>query len=61
MSDDDPLLLPFRQGIRKLGIGPTKAYELVNAGILETVTIGNRRFVTPESLRRIAEHGDRAA
>ncbi|MBA0300559.1 ethanolamine utilization protein EutA [Stenotrophomonas maltophilia] len=34
----------------KVGIGRSKAYELANAGLLETVSIGRRRFVYLDSL-----------
>ena len=34
----------------KRGIGKTKAYELANAGLLETVQIGSRRYVYMDSL-----------
>jgi hypothetical protein len=37
------------------GIGRTKTYELINEGILETVTIGSRRLVTIASIERLVE------
>ena len=41
---------PFIPECNKVGIGRSKAYELANAGILETVSIGRRRFVYLDSL-----------
>lgn len=41
---------PFIPECNKVGIGRSKAYELANAGILETVAIGRRRFVYLDSL-----------
>lgn len=41
---------PFIPECAKVGIGRSKAYELANAGLLETVAIGNRRFVYLDSL-----------
>jgi hypothetical protein len=35
------------------GIGRTKFYELVDAGQLETATIGRRRLVILESYRKL--------
>jgi hypothetical protein len=41
---------PFIPECAKVGIGRSKAYELANAGLLETVSIGRRRFVYLDSL-----------
>ena len=41
---------PFIPECIKRGIGKTKAYELANAGLLETATIGSRRVVFMDSL-----------
>lgn len=41
---------PFIPECNKVGIGRSKAYELANAGLLETVFIGRRRFVYLDSL-----------
>jgi len=41
---------PFIPECTKVGIGRSKAYELAKAGLLETVHIGNRRFVYLDSL-----------
>lgn len=38
---------------RAYGIGRTKAFELAAAGILETFTIGTRRYVLLESIRTL--------
>lgn len=49
---------PFKSETRKRGIGLTKAYELLNAGLLDTFLIGNRRYIFLDSLddlpRRLA-------
>jgi hypothetical protein len=44
-----------------LGVGITKGYELVNAGQINTVLIGRRRYATRESLDRLATPADRQA
>lgn len=41
---------PFIPECAKVGIGRSKAYELAKAGLLETVSIGTRRFVYLDSL-----------
>ncbi len=43
------------------GIGRTKAFELVRRGLLETFTIGRKRYVLLESLASLPERlrGDR--
>lgn len=41
---------PFIPECAKVGIGRSKAYELANAGLLETMMIGRRRFVFLDSL-----------
>ena len=41
---------PFNTETAKRGIGRTKAYELVNAGLLETFLIGTRRYIFLDSL-----------
>lgn len=41
---------PFLPECAKVGIGRSKAYELANAGLLETVNIGHKRYVYLDSL-----------
>src|SRR3546814_16379870 len=41
---------PFIPECAKRGIGKTKAYELADAGLLETFTIGTKRYVYLDSL-----------
>ncbi len=41
---------PFIPECTKRGIGRTKAYELDNAGLLETFTIGSKRYIFLDSL-----------
>ena len=58
MATIDPApLLSVRVGeaSRMIGIGRTKIYELIKAGDLETVKIGQATLVTIRSLRRLIE------
>lgn len=41
---------PFIPECTRRGIGKTVAYELANAGILETFTVGKKRFILLASL-----------
>lgn len=58
---------PFRGFVSecsKHDIGRTMAYELANSGLLETFTIGRKRFVYLDSLatlpQRLAERSQQA-
>jgi hypothetical protein len=42
-----PLYVPIRDAFEMIGVGPTKGYELLNAGVIKTVRIGRR--VDPET------------
>lgn len=52
---------PFIPECAKVGIGRSKAYELAEEGLLDTVLIGRRRFVYLDSLyslpQRIGKDG----
>lgn len=41
---------PFIPECAKRGIAKTRAYELAKAGLLETTTIGSKRYVYLDSL-----------
>jgi len=56
-----PLLVPILDAFEIIGVGPTKGYELVGAGIIETVMVGRRRYATQEGLERIVKLGVRSA
>ena len=55
---------PFIPECKKRGFGGTKAYELWNAGLLETFTIGKKRYVYLDSLltlpQRLQSHQEAA-
>jgi excisionase family DNA binding protein len=38
-------------------LGRTKLYELIASGKLESTTVGKRRLILGESLRRLVEEG----
>lgn len=59
----DPVLCSIANAARTLSIGKTKTYELISDGTLECVTIGTRRLVKVESIKRMVEAAaiDRAA
>ena len=44
-------ILPFGDAqVRLGGIGRTKVYDLIDAGVLTKVNIGSRAFITEESI-----------
>lgn len=51
----EPVLCSIADAARMLGIGRTKAYELIDEGLLATITIGTRRLVKVDSIKRLAE------
>lgn len=50
----DILLCGVTDAARALGLGRSKIYELIAEGQLETITIGRRRLIRTESIRRVA-------
>lgn len=51
----EPVLCSIADAARMLGIGRTKAYELIDDGALATVSIGARRLVKVDSIKRLAD------
>lgn len=50
-----PKFVPLIAGLRAFGIGRSRGWQLLNAGLIETFLIGNRRFVMVESLQSLPE------
>lgn len=50
----EAVLCSIPDAAKALGIGRSKAYELISEQKLETVTIGRRRLVRVESVRALA-------
>jgi excisionase family DNA binding protein len=44
-----------REACQMTGLGKTKLYELIANGKIETTTVGRRRLINVESLRRLVE------
>jgi excisionase family DNA binding protein len=57
MSDipNDIITAPVGEFCRLSGLGRTKVYELINAGELESITIGKRRLIVMASYTRLIE------
>jgi hypothetical protein len=47
-------LVPVLDAFDRLGVGVAAGYKLIDQGLLDTVLIGRRRYVTRESLARLA-------
>ncbi|WP_158881461.1 hypothetical protein [Rhodanobacter sp. L36] len=54
-TEDKPTFFPFVEKCEEHGISRTAAYRLVDKGLLETFTLGRRRYVVAESLRTLPE------
>jgi hypothetical protein len=50
--------IPLIDGLRDFGISRTRGFELVKAGLLDTFTIGRRRYVLLDSLRTLPERAN---
>jgi hypothetical protein len=48
-----PLSVTIRRSMELTGLGLTKTYELINAGVLKTTWIGQRRLIIYESLENL--------
>jgi hypothetical protein len=53
-SGYQPILIPLLEAFATIGVGHTKGYQMVKAGLLETVMIGKRRYVPRTELERLA-------
>ncbi len=51
---DEAYLYSISQAAHALGIGRSKAYQLIDEGRLVTVNIGRRRLVRIDSVRALA-------
>ena len=52
---NDPAFLPFVETCEEHGISRTAAYRLADRGLIETFTLGRRRYVVMESLRTLPD------
>lgn len=55
MAALQPILVSIPDAARMLGIGRSKCYGLIDESRLETISIGTRRLVKVESIRRLVE------
>ncbi|MDE1894079.1 MAG: hypothetical protein KGM96_15430 [Acidobacteriota bacterium] len=52
---NEPAFLPFVETCQEHGISRTAAYRLADRGLIETFTLGRRRYVVMESLRSLPD------
>ena len=50
--DHEPLAYRIEDARRAIGVGTTRLYELIGAGVLDARKSGNRTLITGDSLRR---------
>lgn len=53
-SEIQPISVTVKRAAQLTGLGPTKLYELLAAGAIESFKVGNRRLIKYESLRKLA-------
>ncbi len=54
VQSSPPMLVSIKEARRLIGVGNARIYQLINAGALETVRIGQRRMVRYSSLQKFA-------
>jgi predicted DNA-binding transcriptional regulator AlpA len=54
-SSSQPIVVSVDEGRHLAGIGRTKFYELIKQSKLKTITIGRRRLVFVDSIRKMLE------
>lgn len=54
-DERDPLYLSVAEASRITGLGRTTLYQLISDGTIQSFTIGRRRLIVGESLRRLPE------
>lgn len=52
---NEPAFLPFVETCQEHGISRTAAYRLADRGLIETFTLGRRRYVVMASLRSLPD------
>lgn len=50
-----PITVTVETGLKITGLGRTKFYQLINQGVIKTITIGRRRLVTYASLEALVQ------
>lgn len=53
----EPITVTVQEAQKLSGLGPSKLYDLISEGALEAITIGKRRLIGYESLRRLLTSG----
>lgn len=49
----EPLFVTMKTGSRITGLGPTKLYEMLGLGAIESIKVGSRRLIKYESLKKL--------
>ena len=52
MQDTIPLLHPIDPARKRVGLGRTKFYELINAGEIKAIKVGQRTLIPESELQR---------
>lgn len=61
----EPVMVSVNEACRMAGVGRTRLYELIEAGVLQSGTLGRKRLISVASIRKlhdqIVTNGDAAA
>ena len=52
MQDNIPLLHTINPACKRVGLGRTKFYELINAGEIKAIKVGQRTLIPESELQR---------
>ncbi|HLI00657.1 MAG TPA: helix-turn-helix domain-containing protein [Acidimicrobiales bacterium] len=52
MAPPDPLMVPIETAAEMLGLGRTTTFTLIKTGELPTITVGRRRLVPVDAVRK---------
>jgi hypothetical protein len=58
MDNVEPIAVTVRRACELSGLGPTKLWDLIAKGELQTTSIGRRRLVLYKSLQRLLQPVD---
>ncbi len=57
----EPIFVSVKTACRLIGLGPTKLYELLNVGAIDSIKVGGKRLVVYRSLKRLLGNIEAAA
>ena len=56
VSNIKPLLVPVNDGLKVIGVGRTKGYQLIDEGKIQMVKVGKKSLLVVASLEAFADN-----